>query len=222
MYNNDLIQRVCELTLTKDDVARNVSKLKYDTVHPFEKYYNLPTIKGAIEKFITNEWDDKTLSHWACMYSWILSGGFDKDITENLNSFEHFLRDVIIYDLDGISFFNAEYIEEDLKSMYESIKLFENYDHIWKSRDSWRAVYAMVGQYDEYNEEQWVVLINDSKREYMIMHTDHIENGYEDERFVFVTNVKFMELIERLGREGYDMLSCAEEYYYDEIKTLIY
>ena len=52
------------------------------------------------------------------------------------------------------------------------------------------------------------------------MNTDHLENGFEDERFKFVIEVDFIELIERLKNSGYNILSCAEESYYEEINDL--
>ena len=54
----------------------------------------------------------------------------------------------------------------------------------------------------------------------MIMNTEHLENGFEDEHFKFVIEVDFIELIERLKNDGYNILTCAEKYYYDEIKDL--
>ena len=221
MYDKDLIQRVCDLTCSKDDVVRNQTTIKYDVFHPFKKYYSITTIKGAMKKYVSNEWDDRTLAHWACTYCWILLGGCDYDnITEDLNSFERFLRDVITWDLDGLSFFDKEYDEDSIKCIRDTIQLFENYDHIWQTREEWRTAYAMIGPYDEHNGEQWVVIVNDFKREYMIMNTDHLKNGYEDECFKFVTDVEFMTLVERLKNGGYNILSCAEEYYYAEINDL--
>ena len=218
MYNKGFIQRVCTLTCTEKDVIRNISNERFDTDNPFEKYYDFKIIKGAIEKFISNKWDDRMLAHWACAYCWVLSGGSDYcKIVENLNSFESFFRDVINWALDGLSFFDAEYREN---GMYETIQLFENYDHIWQTRDEWNAVYAMVGPYDEHNGEQWVALINDLKKEYILMNTDHLKNGYEDEYFKFVTAGDFIEFIERLKNSGYNILSCDEESYYEEINDL--
>jgi hypothetical protein len=49
MYDKELIQRVCNLTCLKEEVVRNQTTIKYDTEHPFKKYYSLSTIKGAIE-----------------------------------------------------------------------------------------------------------------------------------------------------------------------------
>ena len=215
MYDKELIQRVCNLTCLKEEVVRNQTTIKYDTEHPFKKYYSLSTIKGAIEKYISNEWDDQTLAHWACIYCWILSGGFDDNLTDDLNSFETFFKNFITWDLDGLSFFSAEY--EEPNDMQESIALFEHYDHIWQTRNEWEVVYAMIGPFAKENEDQYALLVNNTKKEYMIMHSDHLENGYEDEHFRFVSQDQYVALVEQLKKDSYTVLSCSEEYYYMEI-----
>ena len=215
MYDKELIQRVCNLTCLKEEVVRNQTTIKYDTEHPFKKYYSLSTIKGAIEKYISNEWDDQTLAHWACIYCWILSGGFDDNLTDDLNSFETFFKNFITWDLDGLSFFSAE--DEEPNDMQESIALFEHYDHIWQTRNEWEVVYAMIGPFAKENEDQYALLVNNTKKEYMIMHSDHLENGYEDEHFRFVSQDQYVALVEQLKKDSYTVLSCSEEYYYMEI-----
>ena len=215
MYDKELIQRVCNLTCLKEEVVRNQTTIKYDTKHPFKKYYSLSTIKGAIEKYISNEWDDQTLAHWACIYCWILSGGFDDNLTDDLNSFETFFKNFITWDLDGLSFFSAE--DEEPNDMQESIALFEHYDHIWQTRNEWEVVYAMIGPFAKENEDQYALLVNNIKKEYMIMYSDHLENGYEDEHFHFVSQDEYVALVEQLKKDGYTVLSCSEEYYYMEI-----
>ena len=215
MYDRELIQKVCALTCSKEEVVRNQTTIKYDTVHPFKKYYNVSAITGAINKYISKEWDDQTLAHWACIYCWILSGGFDDNVKEDLDTLEGFFRDVVTWDLDGLSFFSAE--GNDLQDMHECIELFECYDHIWQTRKQWRAVYAMIGPFAKTNEDQFVALINDTTKEYMIIHSDHLENGFEDEYFKFVTQAEHVLLIEQLKNSGYQILSCSEEYYYMDI-----
>ena len=215
MYDKELRQRVCNRTCLKEEVVRNQTTIKYDTEYPFRKYYSLSTIKGAIEKYISNEWDDQTLAHWACVYCWILSGGFDDNLKDDLNSFETFFKDFITWDLDGLSFFSAE--DEEPNDMQESIALFEHYDHIWQTRNEWEVVYAMIGPFAKENEDQYALLVNNTKKECMIMYSDHLENGYEDERFHFVSQDEYVALVEQLKKDGYTVLSCSEEYYYMEI-----
>ena len=219
MYDKVLIQRVCDLTCSKEEVVRNQTTIKYDKDNPFRKYYSISTIKGALEKFMSKEWDDQTLAHWACIYCWILCGGFDyRNIKEDLNTFEKFCRDVIAWALDGLSFFNSW--TEEMKDIPELIQLFENYDKIWQTRNDWKAIYAMIGPFAEENEEQYVLLVNDKTKEYIIIYSDHLKNGFEDEHFRFVSRDNYISLVEQLKNDGYTMLSCSEEHYYTEIEDL--
>mgnify|MGYP003302153781 CR=1 FL=1 len=109
------------------------------------------------------------------------------------------------------------YLDEEPNDMQESIALFEHYDHIWQTRNEWEVVYAMIGPFAEENEDQYALLVNNTKKEYMIMHSDHLENGYEDEHFHFVSQDEYVALVEQLKKDGYTVLSCSEEYYYMEI-----
>lgn len=215
MYDKELIQKVCDLTCSKDEVVRNQTTIKYDTEHPFKKYYSSSTIIGAIEKYISNEWDDQTLSHWACIYSWILSGGFKDDVIDDLNSFETFFKDFITWNLDGLSFFSSECEEAD--EMEELIVLFKNFDHIWQTRSQWKVIYAMIGPYAKINNDQYALLVNDTTKEFMIMYSDHLKNGYEDEHIHFVSQAEHISIVEQIKKDGYTMLSCSEEFYYTEI-----
>lgn len=222
--DKDLIQRVCDLTCSKDEIVRNQTTIKYDLLHPFRKYYNIATIKGAMGKFISNEWDDITLSHWACIYCWVLSGGYGDTVTEDLNTLEGYLRDIITWALDGLSFFDAEYDDDPIKCIRNTIELFENYDHIWQTLNEWNAIYAMIGPHAEENEDQYVVLINHIAKEYMIvcsgLCSGHLENGFEDKYFKFALQEDFIKLINQLKTDGYNMISCSEDHYYTELEDL--
>lgn len=220
MYDKALIQRFCNLTCTKNDLDRKTTTIKYDTLHPFKTYYSVESIKGAINKFISKEWDDRTLAHWACVYCWIIGGGFDyKNITEDLNSFEKFFRDYIIWDLDGLSFFCSKDFDDDVQCLHNAIELYEDYDHIWKTRNEWDLFYSIIDPLDRENGHQHIVLVNDKIKEYMILHCDHLENGFEDQYIKFVPRKKFIKLVERLKRENYKILSCDETHYYRTLEN---
>ena len=216
MYDKELIRKVCDLTCSKEEVVRNQTTIQYDTEQPFRKYYSVATITGAIQKYISGEWDAQTLSHWACIYCWILCGGFaENSKTEDLDTFERFFRDVITWDLDGLSFFDKKDTDFDIR---ECLVLYEDYDHIWQTRDEWKAVYAMIGPFAKENGDQYVALINDKRKEYMIIYSDHLKNGFEDERFKFVSQKQYIALINELKNAGYRILSCSEEFYYMDVE----
>lgn len=217
MFDKELIQKVCDLTCSKKDIVRNQTTIKYDTNQPFKKYYNGSVIIGAIKKYTSNEWDDQTLKYWACIYCWILCGGFDDNIVEELNSLEDFFKEVITWDLDGLSFLSSDDDEQDMSN---DIKIFEAYDYIWQTRKEWKAVYSMIGSSAKENNDQYVALINDTSRKYMIIHSNHLDNGFEDEYFKFVTQKDYISLIEQLKNNDYQILSCSEDFYYSEISDL--
>ena len=217
MYDKALIQRVCDLTCSRDDVIRNQTTIQYDTVEPFKKYYSIITIKGAIEKFISQEWDDRTLAHWACIYSWVLTGGCSNTTAEHLTPLQRFLDRVIVWDLDGLSFFCVSGDEDHVKLLRDTMQVFENYDHILKTCEEWRIFDATIGPHDEDNGARWVLLINDTKTEYMILYSDRV---CEDAFFNRVKAEEFIRLVEDLKSTGYTVLTCSEEYYYDEIAEL--
>jgi hypothetical protein len=75
----------------------------------------------------------------------------------------------------------------------------------------------MIGPFAEGNGDQFVALINDTTKEYMIIYSNHLKNGFEDECFKFITQEEHVSLIEQLKISGYQILSCSEEYYYSEI-----
>ena len=216
MYDKDLTNKVCNLTCTKEDVFRDQSIIKYDYENPFKKYFDIDIIVGAINKYLSKEWDAQTFASWACIYNWILCGGFHDDLKENLNSFEAFMKEVISWDLDGLSFFDEDYLDDD-ESLEDWVQIYKDWNHILQTQEDWKAVYAMVGDCAEFNEDQYVVIINDNLKEYMIIHSDHLENGFEDDRFKYITEEAFIELIEQLKEEEYKILSCSEKWYYMDI-----
>ena len=217
MIDCELIKKVCELTCSKKDVVRNKKAIKYDREYPFKKYYNVEAIIGALNKYLSHEWDDITLSHWACTYNWILNGGFYRNLKENLDSFEAFIKEVISWDLDGLAFFSDSLYKNVAQEIFEQIEKYRNYDYVWQTRENWKAVYAMVGPYAEENEEQYVVLFNDKTKEYIIIFSSFLNNGFEDEFFKYVSEDELIDLVEQLKGKQYKLLKCSEKYFYDEI-----
>lgn len=143
---------------------------------------------------------------------WILSGGFRDDLKEDLDSLEQYFKDVLVWNLDGLSFF-----DDEIEELNDWIESYNNLDHIWKTIDGWKAIYSMVGENAEFNQDQYVVLVNDTLKEYMIIYSDFLENGFEDEYFKYVYEDEFIKIIENLKEKNYKMLSYSEEWFYLEI-----
>lgn len=222
MYDKDLIERVCNLTCSKEDVCRDQTIINYDCKYPFRKYYDVNIIIGAINKYITKEWDDQTLAGWCCIYNWILCGGFSNNLKEDLNPLEKYLFEDLSWSLDGLSFFDAEtYFEESEDEIYEIIEGFKNWNYVWQTRDSWKGVYATIGEFDMTNGHQYVLLINDNLKEYMILFSEHLSNNYkhQNEYLRYTTKNKFVKLVEKL-KEEYKIISCSEKFYYSDLYDL--
>lgn len=220
MYDKELIERICNLTCSKEDVCRDQTTINYDSEYPFRKYYDVNIIIKAINKYISKEWDDQTLAGWCCIYNWILSGGFSNDVKEDLNPLEQYLFDDLSWELDGLSFFDEEtYFEESKDEIYEIIESFKNWDHIWQTRDSWKGVYAPIGVFDLTNGNQYVLLVNETLKEYMILFSEgHLSNNYkhQNDYLRYTSRNKFVKLEKYLKNNGYTMLGCSERFYYDD------
>ena len=200
MSDMTLIEKVCNLTCTKKEVSINPETVNFDLVNPFKKYYSIATLKGGLEKYLAGEWDAQHLSYWANLYDWILIGGSRLEIEDDLTSLEEFLCDVITWNLDGLSFFQEGDKDFDIGA---ALDFYDTFDHIWQTRGEWRASYAMIGKYAEINGEQYVALINDARKEYIILSSDHLENGFADEHFAFITRNAYAAMLEKLQSEFY-------------------
>ena len=53
----------------------------------------------------------------------------------------------------------------------------------------------------------------------MILCSDYINDGYNDDVFNEVDEDEFIALIEQLKDDGYTILPNAEDFYYDEISN---
>lgn len=210
MYDKEFIQRVCELTCTKSIIPDDLSTVKYDTAQPFKKYYSFSIIKRAIEKFISKEWNDQALAHWANAYNWILSGGFADGASDDLDEFEKLCSGAIAWNLDGLSFFSGKHTKKNGQQMYEAIQLFETFDHIWQTREQWEAVCKVIDKNDKYDTEQQIALVNKKAREYAVIYSYDPKNESEDSRRSFVGKEEFDKMIDTLKKDGYKPLSCSE------------
>lgn len=217
MFDKELIKKICDLTCKFEEINIPQDKLKYDNEYPFEKYYKLEIIVNAIKKYLNKDWDDKMLSSWACRYDWVICGGFYKDLKEsNKNIVEKFIKSQISWNLDGLSFFEDWFLEEDMFDLNKIIEEFKNLDFVLNTIDNWKAYYAMVGPLAKENEDQYVLLINELDKKYMIIYSMFFENGYEDEFIKFISEEEQKQKIKELEKSEYTLLSYSEQFYYDE------
>lgn len=212
MFDKELIQKICDVTCTKDEVCRDQTTIKYDTQFPFKKYFNLDSIVKAIGMYTSHNWNDATLASWFCIYNWIICGGFSDDLKENLTPLEEFLKEVISWDLDGLSFFD-ESVSEESEDLTDVIQSFKDFLHILNTINDWKCYYACVGEECKWNDENYIVLINDKTKEYMMVSSAFLEIEYSDDIFHHLEDKEFIQLIKELKRNNYKSLPHSEYWY---------
>ena len=219
MFDKDLIEKICKLTCTKDDVCRNQSTINYDIDNPFCKYYDINIIIDAINKYISKDWDDQMLAGWFCIYNWILFGGFNNKVNEDFNPLEKYLIEDLSWFLDGLAFFDKDnYFEESEDEIYDITNKLKHWDHIWQTRNEWKGIYATIGKNDKINGQQYVLLINDNLKEYMILFSIHLTNNYknQNEYLKYTTRNKFVKLVEEI-KDKYKIITYSEDLYYSDL-----
>lgn len=211
----DIINRYCNLNPSDDDLSLPQDEIKYDSECAFEKYYNIDTIIGAFKKFVSKEWSKEKLASWICKYNYIINGGFDLISNENFTSLKQFIIDTMSWSLDGLSFID-KYDYEEKNGIEYYIDELINFDHILKTIDNWTAYYAAVGNRDEDDEEQYVILVNNIEKEYIIVFSMFLKNGYKDEYFKFVSENELYNFVDTLKNKKYKLLPYSEEFFYEE------
>lgn len=217
MYDKELIDKICNLTCKPEEIDINQTSIKYDSVDSFNKYYNVNTIINAIDKYINKEWNGKTLANWCCLYDWIIEGGCKVSANKNLNELEYFIKELISWDLDGLSFFDEEYLEDDF--MFDK-DYFINLDYILKNNNDWEGIYAPIGEYDEMNNNQYALLFNDKLKEYIIIFSNgFLYNNYkhQNDYLRFTTKNRFVNKLNDLKDNNYKLIKCDEKEFYDDL-----
>lgn len=120
----------------------------------------------------------------------------------------------MIWELDSLTF-----CDEREDNIYSIIENFKTLDHVWQTRNSWKGVYATIGEFDLSNGDQYVLLINEELKEYIIIFsTGHLSNNYQhqNEYLRYTTKNKFVKLVEKI-KNKYKNISHSEEYYYSDL-----
>ena len=189
----------------------------YDIDHPFKKYYNFHTIESAIKKYLNHEWSDYLLSGWACLYCWILSGGFNDNMIEDFNDLQLMIVETITEDLDGLSFFDNSLVEDkdnpvDLNRWIEE---FRSLDTVLKSIDSWAMYTSKIGPYADFNDDRFTLLINDNTKEYILIH--HYFGESDDYSLNTINEKEHINTVKNLQNSKYTLLPHSEKYYFELI-----
>lgn len=221
MNDKDLIEKICNLTCSKEDIDISTDDITYDTERPFKKYYNADTVIGAFNKYLCKAWDDRTFAIWCYLYNYIICGGFGCNANDDLNPLEKLLMYIISYDLDGLSFFDEfDYHKICGADVFRKwSEEYKNWDHILNTIDDWKGICAQIGPDAEFNQSQFVVVFNKQLKENMIIYADLCDATDDNEIFRRVTEEEFDKAIEELRADGYSLLSCHEDVYYSMLDS---
>ena len=112
MYNEQLIQDICNLDCSCDEISKfcaSVRKKKVRQNNSFDKYYNLNTVLTALIKFEQGEASDLEMLYWAEAYYYLIADGV---------KVEHGQRTTL-----------RQYIKQSIvDSVYDLVDYFDNYD----------------------------------------------------------------------------------------------
>lgn len=203
MCDKELIGKICNLTCNKKDVNLKNEEIKYDLDHPFKKYYSVEIIMKAINKYLSKEWDDVFLARWACTYMYIICGGYKDEVVEELNPIEWLVKELIVWELDGISFFD----DESKDYLDEWIQSFKSLDLIFKTSNKWNGL----------NDDEYVVFVNDEDKQYVICSIEFLDEEYDKKYIKQVSREEQINIVKDLQKTGYTLLSCNEKYYFEDI-----
>lgn len=71
---------------------------------------------------------------------------------------------------------------------------------------------------DVYLYSKFIVLVNDSKKQYMIIKEDYYSRKYNDGNLYWMKKGEFEKLIKRLENEKYEIINYDEDDYYEYLK----
>lgn len=219
MANKEYIKRICDLTCSRKDVEIPLKDIEYDLDNPFKKYYNVEIIISAIAKYVNKEWTGKMLSYWATTYNSVLNGGFNDNVNTNLTSLETYLVKYLSMDLDVLLIIDHKQNKEAIKEyIYDTITYYYNIDHIFKTINEWQGFYGIIGNYNIPNLNQFVVLINETQKEYIIMFSDISIDASKFSALKYLSKQEFIDLIAKMEANNYNILPCSEYAFYIETR----
>jgi len=192
MYDRELLESVATATCDYTKLLKeypNQTKIEYDTVRPFEKYYRLSSILLSIEKYQRGEITDGELAHWACIYDWIINGRWEVE-EETVDKATFVIREEISDWLDSLSFYEAEFDESgEAKYDLETRKLiFGNLDFILQTISEWSFYYVRVDKTCE--EETLIVAVNHVRELWAQFVVDYLSDE-TDMRLASLAHVRY-------------------------------
>lgn len=217
MQIQELINKVCTLSCTKEDLVLDYSSIKNlelkDSKCSFIKYYNLNTILEAFNKCINKEWNIETLVNWCSIYTGIIEGEFLVNSKINFKGVERLIYDLITTELD---IFPSMYADETgyLDETPEILNKLKFYDSLWQQRKDLKA-FTIERDLDPNAISVLTLLINEKTKEYMTVSS--IEDVIFDESIHRININELKQLIHKLKKDKYKLVNYNENMYYKYI-----
>lgn len=215
MQIQELINKVCTLSCTKEDLVLDYSSIKNlelkDSECSFIKYYNLNTILEAFNKCINKEWNIETLVSWCSIYTGIIEGDFLVNSKINFKGVERLIYDLITTELD---IFPGMYADETgyLDEKPEILNKLKFYDNLWQQIKDLKA-FTIERDLDPNLISVFSILINEKTKEYMTVSS--IEDVIFDESIHRVNINELKQLILKLEKDKYKQVHKVEVYIED-------
>lgn len=212
MQVKDLIEKVCTLSCTKEDLVLDYSSIKNlelkDSKCSFIKYYNLNTILEAFNKCINKEWNIETLVNWCSIYTGIIEGQFLVTSKIDFKGIERLIYDLITTELD---IFPSMYADETdyLDEAPEILNKLKFYDCLWQQRKELKA-FTIERDLDPNAISVLTILINEKAKEYVTVSS--IEDIIFDESIHRININELKQLIHKLERIKYKQVHKEEVY----------
>lgn len=160
MHNVELIENICNLVYTNKEKNIRLDKVNYDLNDPFKKYYRLELIINAILKYENKEFSIDELKGWANSYDWIISGGFNEELYEEMienNPLVYYIIASISSTLKSLALIN----DDDVIYFKNA---FTKLDEVLNNIDSWDFFYSSLDL--ELEEEVSVLIVNEDNKEF--------------------------------------------------------
>lgn len=209
MENKTLLEKLLGLTCTYEELDSDIEYEAEESADTFKKYYDIELIKKAHNLFVDGTWDDNMFGKWCCAYLSLLTVN---ENNEGYTPIEELAKEQIIWDLDGLSFFDKTILEEEPEFLADSIVALQTLDTIYKTSTSWK-VYSHVGIYMDECDDQYMLLVNEETKEYAIVFTIFYEDREVEESYEYLTVEEFKEKVNQLKESNYSVLHYAENYY---------
>ena len=195
-------------------------KTGFDLDDPFRKYYSLDAVLKTLDDYLAGKKSDVFVRHWACVYLYILGGGFFSCVIRP-RTVESILQDMIIDWLDSLSFFDDENEEDTAETIGVYRKIFSSFDRMLQRWQKMQYRFARVpdgdddvdDDDDDFGSGFEILMIDDEEKRLYCFWTEkeNVAVTNNDE----VSYEELTEIKERLSATGYEELDlwfdCPEE-----------